>query len=198
MANSWIVCFLCFSLIFCIGFLQNYVFLANLEIIYLAGVFVALWVHYPIAIGLERALLCETKLQAIMSGCHPCDDLIRYVDDRYLGHSQPWSLGGAKATGNRPPKDLGFGLGTSPSATNLNAIDEEFRNAANGDVAEHAYEETAYEGTEENEYEEIQSDGSVLKRQISTTAFWTAWQNGRTELMTSPRDYSDLRLTNIT
>lgn len=110
--------------------------------------------------------MCKTKLQAIMSGCHPNDDVMRYVDDRYLGHTQPWSLGGAKATGNTPPKDLGYGLGTSPSSTNLTAISEEARDQANGEIVEQGN-----EGTQEGEYQEIQPDGTVFKRQISTTSF---------------------------
>lgn len=44
----------------------------------------ALWIHYPISIGLERALTAKTKWDCIFAGRHPdVEDVIR---EGNIGH----------------------------------------------------------------------------------------------------------------
>ena len=74
---------------------QLTVFGASFIIIILLAIGIALIAYYPF-IGLERALLCQTKLQAVLSGRHPLEQVVRCMDDQYFGrYTSDW-LGGDK------------------------------------------------------------------------------------------------------
>ena len=74
---------------------QMAIFAGSLFTIFVLGMIVTLVIQYPF-IGLERALLCQTKLQAVLSGRHPLEQVVRSMDDQYFGrYTSDW-LGGDK------------------------------------------------------------------------------------------------------
>ena len=109
-----------------------------------------------------------------MSGCHPNDHILRYLDDRYHGHAQPWSLGGAKLTGNHPPAFFKDPRETGATDSEADVQKTEMKDASKltceekPDVAIHT--EIGLQ-TREEIIEDIQPDGTILQRQVSITAF---------------------------